>query len=171
MSAWFKQQCVLENLDLRIGCFPLKLVASTMEQSKDQSDLLRLFEGAWVSSPSGNKTYAKVVNGRLLIAYSRSEESRLAGHYFNCRLIGNKLVCQFERFEPYASGVLFLKLGPNHTLHGGWWLNENIPRAIQEDLSQISENLPGMVRCVWILMPKAKVPKWAKEYFAKDSHD
>jgi hypothetical protein len=140
-----------------------------MKQDDDQSDLLRLFEGAWVSSPSGNRAYAKVVNGQLLIPYSRSEESKLVGHYFNCRVVGNKLVCCFERFEPYTSGVLFLKLGPNHTLKGGWWLNKNLPQAVQDDISQISENLPEMVHCVWILMPKAKVPKWAGEYFAKDN--
>lgn len=142
-----------------------------MKQSDDQSGLLSLFEGAWISSPSGGIAYSKVANGRLLIAYSRSEESKLAGHYFNCCLVGNKLVCQFERFEPYASGVLFLKLGPNHTLQGGWWLIKDIPKSIQDDFSQISENLPGMVRCVWILMPKAKIPRWAKEYFAKDSYE
>jgi hypothetical protein len=140
-----------------------------VKQAAGQSELLRLFEGAWVSSPSGNRAYAKVVKEKLLIPYSRSEESKLAGHYFNCRIVGNKLVCRFERFEPYASGILFLKLGPNHTLKGGWWLNKNIPKAVQDDISQISENLPEMVHCVWILMPKAKVPPWAREYFAKDS--
>jgi hypothetical protein len=122
-----------------------------------------------VSSLSGNRAYAKLVNGELLIPYSRSEESKLAGHYFNCRVVGNKLVCRFECFEPYKSGVLFLKLGPNHTLKGGWWLNKNIPKAVQDDVSKISEDLPEMVHCVWILMPKAKIPKWAGEYFAKDA--
>jgi len=140
-----------------------------MKQDDDQSELLRLFEGAWVLSPSGNRAYAKVVKGQLLIPYSRSEESKLVGHYFNCRLFGNKLVCHFERFEPYTPGVAFLKLGSNHTLKGGWWLNKNIPEAIQNDISQISENLPKMIQFVWILMPKVKTPKWAREYFAKDS--
>jgi hypothetical protein len=140
-----------------------------MKQTDDQSDLLRLFEGAWISSPSGNRAYAKVVNGELLIPYSRSEESKLAGHYFNGRIVGNKLVCRLERFEPYAAGVLFLEMGPNRTLKGGWWWDKNIPKIVRDDISQISENLPEMVHCVWIIMPKAKTPKWAKEYFAKDS--
>src|SRR5476651_2594376 len=100
-----------------------------MKQDDDQIELLKLFEGAWLCSPSGNTAYAKVVNEKLLIPYSRSEESKLAGHYFNCGLVGNKLVCRFERFEPFAAGVLFLKLGPNRTLVGGWWLNENLPKA------------------------------------------
>lgn len=140
-----------------------------MEHENNQSDLLHLFEGAWVSSPSGNRCYAKVIKGRLLIPYSRSETNKLAGHYFNCQVVGNKLVCRFERFEPYAAGILFLKLGPNRTLKGGWWLNEKIPMAIQNDISQISDNLPEMVSSVWVLMPKAKTPAWAKEYFLKDS--
>ena len=142
----------------------------SMNKDDSQTELLRLFEGTWVSSPSGNKAYAKVVKGELLIPYSRSEESKLAGHYFNCRIAGNKLVCCFERFEPYSAGVLFLKLGPNHTLKGGWWLNKNIPAAVQDDISKISEDLPAMIKCVWILMPKAKIPTWAKRYFAKDAH-
>ena len=139
-----------------------------MKEKNDQSDLLRLFEGAWLGQ-SGNIAYAKVVKGELLIPYSRSEESKLAGHYFNCCLVDNKLVCRFERFEPYASGILFLRLGPNHTLRGGWCLTENLPQEFQKDISLIPDNFPKMVRCVWIRMPKAKIPTWAKEYFAKDS--
>lgn len=140
-----------------------------MEQDDNQDDLLRLFEGAWISSPSGNRCYAKVVNGHLLIPYARSEENKLAGHYFNCRVVGNKLLCRFERFEPYASGVLLLSLGPNRTLKGGWWLNENLAKAIQDDAVQITDKLPNMVHCVWVPAPKAKIPTWAKEYFLKDS--
>jgi hypothetical protein len=140
----------------------------SMKQDDNQSELLRLFEGAWVSSPSGNRCYAKVVKGKLLIPYSRSETNKLAGHYFNCSVIGNKLMC-FERFEPYAAGVLFLKLGPNRTLKGGWWLNENLSKTIQNDISQVSENVPEMVPRVWVLMSKAKTPAWVKEYFLKDS--
>ncbi|MGO8764373.1 MAG: hypothetical protein ACLQSR_04465 [Limisphaerales bacterium] len=83
--------------------------------------------------------------------------------------MGNKLICRFERFEPYIAGVLLLKLGSNHTLKGGWWLNENIPKVVQNDISQITENLPGMTHCTWILLPKAKIPTWVKEYFAKDA--
>jgi hypothetical protein len=140
-----------------------------MNQGEDQNELLKLFEGNWLSSPSGNKCYAKVVRGNLMIVYSRSETNKLAGHYYNCRLFGNKLVCRFERFDPYASGIIFLKLGPNRTLHGGWWEHENIPQSIQQDISKISETLPKMVRSVWILMPKQRTPRWAKEYFLKDS--
>jgi len=134
----------------------------------DQNELLRLFEGAWIASPSAKRCYAKVVRQKLLIPYSKSEENKLAGHYFNCQLFGNKLVCRFERFDPYAAGVIFLKLGPNRTLKGGWWWNTDIPLAVQDDLSQVSDNLPGMISTVWILMPKAKIPSWAREYFRKD---
>jgi hypothetical protein len=140
-----------------------------MNQLDDQSDLLGLFEGAWIASPSGKRCYAKVVGQKLLIPYSKSEEDRLAGHYFNCQLFGNKLVCRFERFDPYAAGIIFLKLGPHRTLKGGWWWNKDIPDAIQDAPSQISDDLPGMVPSVWVLMPKAKTPAWAKEYFRKDS--
>jgi hypothetical protein len=142
-----------------------------MKQDDGHTELLSLFEGAWLSSPSGNICYAKVVKGKLLIPYSHSEEDKLAGHYFNCQLFGNKLVCRFERFEPYAAGILFLKLGPNRTLQGGWWLNEKIPRGIQDNVSEISESFPDMVRSVWVLMPKAETPAWAKEYFLKDASD
>lgn len=135
----------------------------------NQSDLLRLFEGAWIISPSGDLAYAKVVNGQLLIPYSRSEKSKLAGHYYDCRITSNKLTCRFERFEPYISGVLILRSGSNHTLKGRWWLNENLPKALQKDITQISDDFPGMIHCTWVLMPKAKIPSWAKEYFTKDS--
>jgi hypothetical protein len=140
-----------------------------MHLDDNQSELLRLFEGTWLSSPSGKRAYAKVVKGQLLVPYSSSEVSKLEGHYFNCRIVANQLICRFERFEPYTSGVLLLKLGPNRTLRGGWWLNANVPREVQDDIYEISENLPGMVCCVWILMPKLRVPKWAREYFAKDT--
>lgn len=142
-----------------------------MKKENNQNDLLRLFEGIWLISPSGNIAYAKVVAGKLLIPNSRSEESKLAGHYFNCQLIGNKLACRFERFEPYKAGIIFLRLGPNHTLHGGWCLDENLPPEFQKDISLIPDDFPKMIRCVWIRMAKAKIPRWAKEYFKKDSSE
>lgn len=139
-----------------------------MKRENDQSDLLRLFEGAWLGQ-AGNIAYAKMVKGQLLIPYSRSEESKLAGHYFNCRLIGNKLACRFERFEPYKAGTIFLRLGPNHTLQGGWCLDENLPPEFQKDSSLLPDDFTKMVPCVWIWMPNAKIPAWVKEYYAKDS--
>jgi hypothetical protein len=153
--------------DLLKLCFLLILIF--MKREDDQDALLRLFEGTWLMSPSGNVAYAKVVKGQLLIPYSRSEESKLSGHYFNCHLVANRLLCRFERFEPYAAGILFLRLGPNHTLRGGWCLNENLPQEYQKDVSMICETSPKVVRCVWIRKLNAEVPDWAKEYFAKDS--
>jgi hypothetical protein len=168
----FKREIELHKNKLR-ACWDFGFTKScSMEPGTNQSELLQLFEGAWLSSPSANKCYAKVVKGNLLIAYSCSEENKLAGHYFNSRLIGNKLVCRFEHFDPYAAGVLVLKLGENRTLKGGWWLHEKLPKAIQEDAYQINESIPDMVRCVWLpmpKMPKARIPAWAKEYFLKDS--
>jgi hypothetical protein len=143
------------------------LILIFMKKEDDQDELLRLFEGAWLMSPSGNIAYAKVVKRELLIPYSRSEESKLAGHYFNCRLAGNKLLCRFERFEPYAAGILFLRLGPNHTLQGGWCFNKNLPKEYQKDDSIIPENFPKIVRSVWIRKLKAKIPTWLKNISPK----
>lgn len=72
----------IKNSDLPEFCLPLNLKTLFMKQPDDQSDLLELFEGVWGSSPSGNMAYAKVVNGKLLIPYSRSEESKLAGNEY-----------------------------------------------------------------------------------------
>ena len=139
--------------------------------NQEQVSLLKLFEGAWLSSPSGKRCYAKVMNGRLLIPYSNSEVNKLAGHYFNCRVIGNKLLARHERFDPYVGGALLLKLGENRTLKGGWWPDKDLPKPVLADIGQLDETIPGMHRCVWVLMPKAKIPVWVKEYFLKDSAD
>ena len=143
------------------------LMMSNMSQEHNNTEL-RPFEGMWLLSPSGNIACAKAINGELLIPYARGEEAKLAGHYFNRLIIGEKLFCRFEGFEPYTAGDLFPKIGPNCTLKGGWWLSEHIPKTIHDDISQISDALPEMSNCVWLLMPKAKVPAWAEEYFLKD---
>src|ERR1700761_4271907 len=108
------------------------------DQSHSGTEFLP-FQGSWLSSPSGNIAYARIINGRLLIPYARNEESKLAGHCYNCRVVAGKLFCRFERFEPYSAGAMLLAVGPDKTLKGGWWLNAHIPPAVQNDVFQFSE--------------------------------
>lgn len=126
---------------------------------------LKLFEGMWLTSPSGGIACAKAINGELLVPYSHSEDKKLAGHYFDCRVVGGTLFGRFERFGSGESGVLFLAVGENFTLKGGWWTDDNLSEIIQRDITKATAALPGMVQTVWVLMPKAKTPPWATQYF------
>ena len=123
------------------------------------------FEGMWLASPSGIIACAKVINGKLLIPYTRSEERRLAGRFFDCQLVGQNLFARFERLPKRETGVLLLTVAENFTLKGGWWTEENLPGSAREDITRVKPTLPGMVSAVWVLMPKAKTPAWANHYF------
>lgn len=126
---------------------------------------LKPFEGMWLMSPSGGIGCAKAINGELFVPYSHSDDKKLAGHYFDCRVVGKTLFAKFERFVSGESGVLFLAVGENFTLKGGWWINDNLPSIIRRDITKVTVSLPGMVQTVWVLMQKAKTPSWATQYF------
>jgi hypothetical protein len=123
------------------------------------------FEGMWLSSPSGSVACAKVVNGELLIPYALAGERSLAGHFYNCRLVGKTLFGRFERFESGDSGVFLLNAGENFTLKGWHWTDESLPDTVRHDVTRATDSLRGKVRTVWIRMPKAKTPSWAAQYF------
>lgn len=130
-------------------------------------NLFHPFEGFWLATkPSGAIAYAKVINEKLFIPYSFGEE-KLAGHYYDCQVIEKTLFCRFEQFDSAASGVLFLDLVSNETLKGGRWLNSEIPEIARQDISVLSESLPGMQAVVWLRMNK-ETPPWAEKYFAED---
>lgn len=127
------------------------------------------FEGMWLATnPSGAITCARVVNGRLLIPYSFGNLGKLTGHYFDCRLMGKTLRCRFEHFDSALAGVMFLAVGPNQTLQGGRWTNDQISDADQKDYSRWSASLPGMKPVVWVRMHNKPTPAWAEKYFNED---
>jgi hypothetical protein len=127
------------------------------------------FEGMWlVSKPTGAVACAKIINGKLLIPQSFSEGKKLAGHYYDCRVIEKTVFCRFEHFDSAVAGVLFLTVAPNETLKGGRWMNNQISEAVQKDISQLSESLPGMQPVVWIRILNKETPQWAEKYFLED---
>ena len=129
----------------------------------------RPFEGMWLATrPAGAVACAKFTGGRLLIPYSFSGMAKLAGHHYDCRVTGNTLVCRFEQFDTAVAGVLLLATGPNHTLVGCRWMNEQVPDAIRENLSNLTESLPGMESTVWLRMSGSVMPSWAEKYFKDD---
>ena len=127
------------------------------------------FEGMWlVSKPIGAVACAKSINGKLLIPQSFSEEKKLAGHYYDCQVIGKTLFCRFEHFDSAVAGVLFLTTAPNETLKGGRWMNNQLPEVVQQDISCLSESLLGMQPVVWTRIPNKEMPQWAEKYFNED---
>lgn len=109
-----------------------------------------------------------MVNGKLLIPYPFSEEKKLAGHYYDCRVLGKALYCCFEHFDSAVAGVLFLAVGPNETLKGGRWMNNQVPEIIRKDIFRLSESLPGMQPIVWVCILKKETPERADKYFRED---
>ena len=133
------------------------------------ADKFKPFEGMWlVSKPAGAVACAKTIEAALLIPYSFSEEKKLAGHYYGCRISGKTLYCYFEHFDSGVAGVLFLTIGPNETLKGGRWMNHQISEAVRKDILSLSESMPGMQPIVWIRILKTATPAWAEKYFRED---
>src|SRR5437016_3067010 len=136
---------------------------------ESRSTKLQLFEGMWLATkPSGAVACAKVVGGRLLIPYSFGGEGKLTGHYYDCRVVGDSLLCRFEHFDSANSGVLLLNVGPNETLKGGRWTIDQIPETVRRDISLLSESVQGMQAVIWVRMLKSEIPEWASRYFRED---
>lgn len=121
----------------------------------------------WLASPSGTIACAKAINGELLIPYTLSGERKLAGRFFDCRVVGQDLFARSERLANRETGVLWLQASENFTLIGGWWTDAKLTRPVRADITRANAALPGMVKIVWVMMPKAKTPAWAKHYFAE----
>jgi hypothetical protein len=139
-----------------------------IDPTQPTGNKFRPFEGFWLATkPSGAVACAKIINGKLLVPYSYSGQEKLAGHYFDCQIVGNTLFCRFEQFDTAIAGALFLDPAPNETLVGGRWLNTKIPEIVQCDISSLSKALPGMQPVVWVRMKK-KPPQWANRYFTDD---
>lgn len=133
------------------------------------ADRFRPFEGMWLATnPSAAIVCAKVIKSRLLIPYSFGNPERLTGHHYDCQVVGEILYCRFENFDSANAGVMFLSVGPNYTLKGGRWANNQISEADRQDFSRWSESLPGMRPVVWIHCPKRETPHWAEKYFQED---
>ena len=121
-----------------------------------------------MTKPSGGVACARVVSGKLLIPYSFSEDKKPAGHYYDCHASRRILYCRFEHFDSATGGVAFLTVGPNETLKGGRWKNDDVSEAIRKEISHLSESLPGMQPMVWIRILKQRTPEWAEKYFRED---
>lgn len=127
------------------------------------------FEGMWLAThPSGAVACAKIINGELLIPYSFGGEGKLTGHYYGCTVIGETLFSRFEQFDSAGNGFLLLHVAPNETLKGGRWLDQQVTEAIRQDISGLSESLPGIQRTVWVRMRSRELPDWAEQYFLDD---
>ena len=127
------------------------------------------FEGLWLTTtPSASVAYAKIINHSLSIPYSSGDEPKLLGHYFDCSVIDQTLFARFEQFDSAKTGAIFLRPGPNGTLKGGRWMMDQLPKDVQNDISQVSEDTPGMKKIVWIRILKTPTPEWAEKYFREE---
>ncbi len=125
------------------------------------------FEGLW-SSDTGGLLYGKCIDGKLFIPYSFSDEKKLTGHYYDCRMAGDTLVAKFEWFAHDIAGYACQKL-INHTkTEGGWWTGKTIPDLTGHDPLKDALLRGGMVPNCWYKAPaKVSPPKWALDYFEK----
>lgn len=130
----------------------------------------RPFEGMWLlrNFPTGGVACGKTIDGKLFIPFSLSEQKKAVGHCYDCQVVKGKLFCRFEHFDSATSGALCLAVGPNHTLIGGRWLKDRIPSPILQNISSLSDSLPGKQDIVWIRILDKEVPAWAQKYFTED---
>jgi len=121
-----------------------------------------------MTRPAGAIACARFTGKHLLLPYTFGNETKLSGHYYDLRINGKKLVGRFEQFDSIVGGVFFLEVGPDQTLIGGRWLNNQVPESVKGDLSKLTDSLNGMESAVWLHMPRSETPVWAKKYFDED---
>ena len=130
----------------------------------------RPFEGMWLlrNYPTGALACGKIVDGKLFIPFSFSEQKKAVGHCYDCHVVGGKLVCRFEHFDSATSGALCLAVGPNHTLTGRRWLKDQIPDSFLQNIITLPDSLPSKQDVVWIRVLDKELPAWAQKYFTED---
>jgi hypothetical protein len=121
-----------------------------------------------MTNPSGAAGCAKVISGEPLIPNTFGNEGKITGHYYASRLVDRTLCGWFEQFDTNISGAFLLTIGPNETLKGRRWMINEVPDGIRQDISHLSESLPGFQESVWIRVLKANRPEWAERYFRED---
>ena len=127
------------------------------------------FVGMWLlrKYPTGALACGKIINGKLFIPFSLSEQKKAVGHCYDCQVVNGKLLRRFEHFDSATSGALCLAVGPNHTLTGGRWLKDQIPDPILQNISTLSDSLPGKQDVVWIRILDKEMPAWAQNILLK----
>ena len=124
------------------------------------------FEGVWKNKASGSTYYARVVEGELYMPYCYHGDTELTGHYYNFRLIGETLFGRFKWFYRPPSGYFYMKVESKDRLVGGWWLNEDVPNEILNDISRLNASVPWMTESrLDKESGQRKFPSWAEEYF------
>jgi hypothetical protein len=127
---------------------------------------LNFFEGIWRDPNTGSAFYPRVIAGKLLIPYSYYGDSKLRGHFDNCRLIGDTLFARFRWFDSEISGYLHGQIETEDKIVGGWWYSEDLPPSVLKDNLNFNESLLGTNRMVLIRDAEVQnVPAWVDGYF------
>ena len=65
---------------------------------------------------------------------------------------------------------MFFRIKSKNVLNGGWWYGEDVPYDYWNDITSLSESVPGMNKIVAERRTKSnKVPSWINNYFEDKS--
>jgi hypothetical protein len=135
---------------------------------EERDEDLRFLAGAWQAS-SGSNLYIRWMNRELVAPYCYAGDESLTGRFYNFRRIADTLFARFE-WLPLGEGVsgyAMWRVVSRDRLDGGWWHSRLVPQDVTEDITRMTQTLPGMSRYVLKRVAGKETPAWAEEYFSQ----
>ena len=114
--------------------------------------------GSWINEESGSHSYARVINGELIVPYSYCSNTELTGVYFGWRRIGDYWFARYKWINSDISGFTFLQEEAVNLLKGAWWSSS------RDDAPSAPPKQKG-VQATWRRVDLA-TPSWAEDFFS-----
>lgn len=129
---------------------------------------LRQFEGAWVNLENGGHYDARVLGGKLRIAYSFLGDLSITGEMYDCRVVGRTLFVRYRWTSGIFRGIGLARVVSRDRLEGGWWFQPSIPPEVDADILKLDTSMRGMNPWTWQREQKP-FPQWAEDYLAAEA--
>jgi hypothetical protein len=143
-------------------------------------DVLHQLEGVWRNEAIDSTYCMRIVGDELRVAYAYGGAGDLTSHFYNCQVIGDRLLCRFKWFSKEdISGFVALRLTSPTVLEGGWQYGDQVLKGHRRSLvgktisvatglpPTLTPDDPTLIPLVLVTDENATCPEWAIRYFHK----
>jgi hypothetical protein len=145
---------------------------------KPSGEPLHRLEGVWRDDMSDSVFCIKVIGEELRGVYSYGQPDQVTSRLYECRSVGDLVVCRFEWMSGEIRGFVALELTDPNTLKGGWCYESDLKKTSktrtkslfgQMDVSEVLDTFGGdlssFYKLVLVRDEKSHYPRWAESYF------
>lgn len=167
----FKFDIMREGFDIQIKQLNKILQNITNEDKLQEPEIdVKSLTGFWGNTNNSTLYYGKVINGEIYFPYIYEGNVDLPAHFFNLKVIRNKIYGRFNWFTSSIKGYVYLEMINSDNLTGGWWYSEDI--NVKEEIEDLGISKPNMnLISIERLKTDKDEPLWAKEYESRKYYE